>query len=153
MAVDTVQRRLSIVNLGSPFRGILPLPDGAIEAEDRYTSVGLYGGNIGTAPQSAGQIPNFSAGFGTGAHAYDISAYFSGATSYAISPSVEAGWTFATDVGLLTIDTDAAGTFGPYTVTASNASGDTVGNVFTVKVSESSVRPYRGLRRGIRNYW
>lgn len=79
------------------------------------------------------QIPNISAGFNTGAHQYDLSAYFIGSgLSYAIDPAVEAGWNFDDVTGVLTIDTDDASAFGPYTVTASNGNGsdDSVFNVY-----------------------
>jgi hypothetical protein len=86
-------------------------------------------------PILLGQIPNLSAGFDTGTHQYELGAYFSGATSYAIDPPVETGWTFNTTTGQLEIDTDAEATFGPYVVTATNANGDTDSNAFTVRVS------------------
>lgn len=84
------------------------------------------------------QIPNFSAGFDSGEHEFDLSVYFTGELSFAIDPAVETGWSFDTDTGLLTIDTDDEGTFGPYVVTASNNTGDTDSNTFTVKVSQST---------------
>lgn len=154
MAVDTALRRLSIISVGNPGRGALFYPDGTVDTEDRYTRVGLYSGNISAVPQFLGPIGNISAGFNTSTHQYDMSLYFSGATSYAISPAIEAGWSFNTSSGLLTIDTDDENTFGPYTITASNASGPTAGNTFTVKVSVSSVAAYRGTRHaiGVRNY-
>jgi len=104
-------------------------------------------------PVLLGNIPNLSAGYDTGTHQYELGDYFSGATSYAIDPAVEVGWTFNTTTGQLEIDTDAEGTFGPYIVTAS--AGDTTpSNAFTVKVSVSTIRPYRGIRGGggLRNY-
>jgi hypothetical protein len=89
-----------------------------------------------TAPVLESDIPNISALLDSGEHEYDLSQYFSGATSYAIDPAVEAGWSFATDTGLLTIDTDDEDTFGPYIVTATNAEGSTPSNEFTVLVTE-----------------
>lgn len=91
------------------------------------------------APVQVDQIPNFSAGSNTGTHAYELEVYFTGETSFSISPAVEVGWSFSTSTGVLTIDTDADGTFGPYTVTATNTSGSTPSNTFTVKVSTASV--------------
>jgi hypothetical protein len=88
-------------------------------------------------PVLVGQLPNISAAFNSSTHQYDLGFYFSGATSYAISPAIEPGWSFNTSSGLLTIDTDDANTFGPYTVTATNANGSTPGNAFTVKVSDA----------------
>ena len=98
-------------------------------------------------PIQVEQLPNIAAVAATGAHAYDLSDYFTGETSFSIAPAVEAGWTFNTSTGVLTIDTDANGTFGPYTVTATNAEGDTAGNAFTVKVSPpGDVGGYKAFR-------
>lgn len=109
--------------------------------------------NSAVGPIQIEQLPNIAAGAATGAHAYDLSDYFTGETSFSISPAVEVGWTFNTGTGVLTIDTDANGTFGPYTVTAINGAGSTPGNAFTVKVSEATVPAYRGLhKRGVRRY-
>jgi hypothetical protein len=97
-----------------------------------------YQYDFGGAPILLDQIPNLSAGFDTGTHQFDLSDYFSGATSYAIDPAVETGWTFNTSTGALEIDTDDEGTFGPYTITATNDEGNTDGNAFTVKVAVSA---------------
>jgi hypothetical protein len=35
VALDTVTQRLSIINLGSPWRGVLPIPDGSTDDTDR----------------------------------------------------------------------------------------------------------------------
>lgn len=88
------------------------------------------------------QIPNFSAAFDSGEHVFPLEGYFTGETTFAIDPVVETGWSFDTDTGELTIDTDDEGTFGPYTVTASNSAGDTDSNTFTVKVSAASAMVY-----------
>ena len=140
MALDTALRRLSAVNVGLPFLRTLPFPDGTIAVEDRYAVGGVYAGIIAQAPTRIAQLPNISEQADSGTHDFDLAQYFSGATSYSIDPAVEAGWTFNTSSGLLTIDTDAQDTFGPYTVTATNASGSVDGNTFTVKVSVSTVR-------------
>jgi len=139
MALDTAHRRLSAVNVFCPWRSQLPFPDGSVDVEDRYAVGYAYGGIISAVPEFDGPIGNIAAGFDSGTHAYDLAQFFSGATSYAIDPAVETGWTFDTGSGLLTIDTDDEGTFGPYTVTATNASGDTDSNTFTVKVAVSSI--------------
>jgi hypothetical protein len=88
-----------------------------------------------SAPELIGTIPTLSATFGTGTHQFDLSAYFSGADTYAIDPAVEAGWSFDVNTGVLEIDTDDENVFGPFIVTASNANGDTASNAFTVRVS------------------
>ena len=41
MAIDTPNRRSSAINVASPWRGKLPLPDGAISQADRQ-HVGLH---------------------------------------------------------------------------------------------------------------
>ena len=112
----------------------------------------LEDAGVGDPPVLLGSIPNLSAAFDSGTHQYELGDYFSGATSYAIDPAVETGWTFNTTTGQLEIDTDDEATFGPYTVTATNASGNTDSNVFTVKVSISTIKPYRGFRPGLVNY-
>ena len=109
--------------------------------------------NSAVGPIQVEQLPNFAAGSATGTHAYDLADYFTGETSFSIAPAVEVGWTFNTGTGVLTIDTDADGTFGPYTVTAINGAGSTAGNTFTVKVSASTIPAYRGLHKhGVRRY-
>lgn len=93
------------------------------------------GGPAPQPPTLLGQIPNLSAVFDSGTHQYDLSDYFANADTYAIDPAVETGWSFDTNTGILEIDTDDEDTFGPFTVTATNANGDTESNAFTVRVS------------------
>lgn len=155
MAVDTALKRRSIVNPGSPWRGVIPRPDGTFSAGDRYALLNLYGGLVATVPVQTGSLPNASAEYNTGTYEFDYSTYFEGQTSYSIAPAVEIGWTFNTSTGVLTIDTDDENVFGPYTITATNASGSVDGNTFTVTVAVSSVPAYRtgGSRSlGIRRY-
>lgn len=89
-----------------------------------------------TAPVLESDLPDIVALLDSGTHEYDLSQYFSGADSYAISPSVEAGWSFDTNTGVLTIDTDDEDAFGPFTVTATNEIGSTESNAFSVTVTE-----------------
>jgi hypothetical protein len=44
MAIDTANRRYSAVNVGSPWRGILPFPDGDVGYNDRKHVAFLYSG-------------------------------------------------------------------------------------------------------------
>jgi hypothetical protein len=44
MAIDTRDKRLSVVGYGPPFGGPLPTPDGLVALEERRTLVGLYRG-------------------------------------------------------------------------------------------------------------
>jgi hypothetical protein len=145
VAIDTSLKRRSIVHVGSPWRSVLPRPDGVYTSRDRYTLAGLYSGLVAAVPVQVETIGNIAAAFDSGTHEYDLTAYFSGQTSYSIDPALETGWSFDTDTGVLTIDTDDDGTFGPYTVTATNATGSVESNAFTVKVSASTVSPYGGL--------
>lgn len=135
MALDTARRRKSAIYVALPFRSILPVPDGNIETEDRYNLAGQYSGLVGSVPQFSGPIPNVLVVVDTSTHAFDLGAYFSGPTEYALSPTAEVGWTFDTGTGLLTIDTDDDGSFGPYVVTGTNATGSAVSNAFLVTVA------------------
>lgn len=85
-------------------------------------------------PLFSGTIPDISETENTGTHSYDLSSYFTGADSYSIAPAVEAGWSFDTGTAELVIDTDALGTFGPFTATATNAQGTADSNAFSVSV-------------------
>jgi len=42
--MDTAAKRASAVNVGSPWRGILPFPDGVIDQGDRQTVAFMYSG-------------------------------------------------------------------------------------------------------------
>lgn len=86
-------------------------------------------------PDQTSAPPNLIYGQNTGTPTFDESAYWHGAASYAIAPALPGGvWNFNTATGLLTIDTTSLGTFGPYTITATNADGSTAGSSFTVDV-------------------
>lgn len=89
----------------------------------------------------------------TGNHQFDLSVNFLGETSYAISPAVEAGWSFNTNTGVLVVDTDDADDFGPYIVTASNSAGDVDSNAFSVSIfsiSYGSGTTRRGMSLGMK---
>lgn len=109
----------------------------------RYYGPSYYGPRYwGTAestspPLFSGPIPGLRERENSGTHQLDTSLYFSGADTYAIAQSIEAGWSFDTNTGVLSIDTDAVGTFGPYVVTATNVNGDTDSNAFSVTVAEA----------------
>jgi hypothetical protein len=85
-------------------------------------------------PSFSGTIPNLRERQNTGSYQLAAGSYFSGADSYSIAPAVEAGWSFDTNTGMLTFDTDAVGTFGTYVVTATNAQGTADSNAFSVEV-------------------
>lgn len=44
MALDTALKRASAVNVGCPWRGILPFPDGSVDQPDRQVVPVLYSG-------------------------------------------------------------------------------------------------------------
>lgn len=46
--MDTATKRASAINISSPWRGILPLPDGSIDAIDRQVVSFMYGGILAT---------------------------------------------------------------------------------------------------------
>ena len=95
-------------------------------------------GYSGGPPVFAGSVPDIDLTEDTGSHTYDLSTYFTGATSYSISPSVETGWTFNTSTAELVVDTDEVGVFGPFTVTGTNPAGSDSSNAFDVTVSEAA---------------
>ncbi len=96
-------------------------------------------------PELVDPIHSIAVPADSGSYVYAFEGYFVGETSFSIAPAVEAGWSFDTNTGELTIDTDAAALFGPYTVTATNSAGSTDSNPFTVNVATSAGLPSRGL--------
>lgn len=44
MAIDTALKRLSAINVSSPWRGQLPLPDATVSQADRQTTAFDYSG-------------------------------------------------------------------------------------------------------------
>lgn len=54
MAVDTRDKRVSIVAVSSPWRGILPTPDGSVSAADRQIILYYYSGVAFGAPPVGG---------------------------------------------------------------------------------------------------
>lgn len=107
------------------------------------------GGGTASAPVFSGPIPDISETENTGSHQYDLSTYFTGATSYSIAPAVETGWSFNTTTGELEIDTDVVGSFGPFVVTGTNLVGSDDSNGFSVEVvaADSQQTPAGRKRR------
>ena len=50
MAIDTRQKRQSVINLGSAWRDILPIPDGSFDEGDRQTFILLGAAELSGAP-------------------------------------------------------------------------------------------------------
>lgn len=86
------------------------------------------------APAFAGPIDNQDS---TTDYTLDCSSFFTGATSYSISPAVPAGITFNTTTGLITVAVATAGVgqYGPFVVTATNSTGSTPSNSFSLTVT------------------
>lgn len=95
---------------------------------------GDFSGKAVAPPVFAGTIADISVNKDSGTYHYNYSSYFTGATSYSISPAIEPGWSFNTSTCVLTIDTDVDSTFGPYTITGTNAGGTDDSNAFSVVV-------------------
>jgi len=136
MALDSRQKRAAVIGVGRAwYRNAHP---SSVNAAQRASIAQVYPVAVFqgvTAPVFAGTIPDLEYDKDTGTHVTDTSTYFTGATSYSISPAVEAGWSFNTSTGVLTVDTDAVDAFGPYTVTGTNSGGSDSSNAFNVTVS------------------
>jgi hypothetical protein len=100
---------------------------------------GDYSNKAASPPVFTGTIPDITGTEGDADIITDLSTYFSGATSYSIAPTVEAGWDFDTSTGILTVDTDDVNTFGTYVVTGTNAAGSDDSNAFSVIISAATV--------------
>lgn len=60
MALDEPNKRASAINVGSPWRGILPFPDGSVDDEDRPVTAFMYSGvdaSIDTESGGLGEAP------------------------------------------------------------------------------------------------
>ena len=129
-----------MMNLGTqPIFPLFPPGGVSIDDGDKYHLLGLYSGislSSVPAPVFSGTILDISVIYNTGPYSYDLGAYFTGATSYSISPAIEIGWTFNTSTADLVIDTDGIDTFGPYTITGTNAGGSIDSNSFGITISE-----------------
>lgn len=140
MAIDSANKRFSMMNLGTqPIFPLFPPGGTAIDDGDKYHLLGLYSGialSSTPAPIFTGTIADISITYDTGTYSYDLSTYFTSATSYSIAPTVEAGWSFNTSTAELIVDTDDINTFGPYTITGTNVGGSADSNAFNIAVAE-----------------
>jgi len=83
----------------------------------------------------------------------DYSGYFSNATSYSISPSVESGWSFNVSTGILTILEDAVAQYGSYVITGAGTGASADSNAFYVYSRAGSVGGNYGFtRKSIEEY-
>ncbi len=92
--------------------------------------------NILPPPLQLEQLPYLVAGYNTGTYTYALSAYFAGAASYSVSPALPSGFSLNTATGVLSINSaaQAAGTYGPFTFSATNSAGTINGNAVTIKL-------------------
>jgi hypothetical protein len=121
----------------------LPAANAIVNPGQAFTLV-LSSGFI-PAPTFSGTIADITQAIGDTAVVIDVGATFTGATSYAISPAVPAGWSFDTATGRLTTKTDIA-LARTFTVTGSVVGNVTTAssNAFTVTISA----PVSGLAVG-----
>lgn len=61
MALDTAVKRASALHVGSPWRGILPFPDGTVDDGDRQVVAFLYSGILAGADETAPVLSNATA--------------------------------------------------------------------------------------------
>lgn len=116
------------------------IPDGSIDDGDRYHLLNLYSGialSSVSPPIFAGNLSDLQVVTNT-EKSVDYSGYFTDATSYSISPAVESGWSFNTSTGVLTILQSDVATYGPYTITGTNAGGSANSNEFYVQLIAGS---------------
>ena len=137
--LDSRQKRAAVVGVGRAwYRN--PHPS-SIDASQRASigqayPVAVFQGVA--APTFSGTIPDISLSQSLDTTDYDLSTYFTGATSYSIAPAVESGWTFNTSTGVLTVLPDTVGSFGTYVVTGTNSGGTDDSNAFGVTVTDVS---------------
>jgi len=96
------------------------------------------------APTFSGTIPDYSVRWESGEYTIYAANYFTGATSYSISPAVEPGWSFNTTTGELTFDSDDIDAFGPFIITGTNVNGSTASNAFDIAVTFGTFGDYSG---------
>mgnify|MGYP001593995764 CR=1 FL=1 len=57
MAIDSALKRASALNVSSPWRNILPMPDGSINQDDRQTVALHYSGIAAGPPAPPDKVP------------------------------------------------------------------------------------------------
>lgn len=91
-------------------------------------------------PVDLGSPPVFSGSIGNGSDYLDYTinaaSFFTGASSYSISPTPHSGITIDSVTGLIRVvaATAGVGSYGPYTVSGTNPAGSTPSNTFTLAV-------------------
>ena len=107
---------------------------------DSVPSVVIRGYSMpGGAPVRVGSVGTLRLVKDRPARTFELGAIFTGAgITYSIAPAVEAEASFNTSTGVLTWNPLNDGTFGPYTVTATNTSGATDSDAFEVVVQATA---------------
>ncbi len=135
MALDSRQKRAAVIGVGRVwYRNSHP---SSIDSSQRASIGQVYpvsSFQSVTAPIFTGTIPDISETENTGNYNFALGSYFTGATSYSISPTIETGWTFSTTTGELIIDTNDTDSFGPFIVTGTNLGGFSASNAFDIDV-------------------
>ena len=148
MAINTAARRYSILNFGRTPVFPLFIPDGSVDDGDRLHLLNLYSGialSAVTPPVFSGDLSDLNI-VTSREKIVDYSGYFSDATSYSISPAVEAGWSFNTSTGILTVTESDVSRYGSYVITGTNAGGSDDSNAFYIHVRAASVGGSYGIR-------
>lgn len=149
MAIDSAVKRSSAINPRSPWRGILPIPDGTTTPAERATVVYLYGG-LAAAAASDTTPDQFSGETKTG-QALSATVTFAAVTpvGYDTATTISiTGGTYSINGGAYTA---SAGTLSPGdTFTARNtSSGSYLTGVDTVITLDGSVSAtYRSITLG-----
>ncbi len=133
--LDSRQKRAAVIGVARAwYRN--PHPSG-IDAGQRASIGQVYPVALFTSVTPVtftGTIPDITATVGDPDSTIDLGAYFTGATSYSISPAIETGWVFNTNTGELTIDGEF-GLFGYYIVTGTNSGGSVNSNNFSINIT------------------
>lgn len=99
------------------------------------------------------QLPNVTVKASTGSYTFALEGYFTGETSFSVT-GLATGITFNTTTGVLTVNSaTASGTTSNIVVTAINGSGSTAANAFSVRISTSTARPFRGFGPPLRRLY
>lgn len=148
MAIDTASKRFSMMNFGTQPISPLFIPDGSVDEGDRLHLLTLYSGislSAVTPPVFTGQLSDLDI-TANSEKTIDYSGYFSDATSYSISPSVESGWSFNVSTGVLTVLESSVARFGSYVITGTNSGGSDSSNEFYIHVRLGSAGGSYGVK-------
>jgi hypothetical protein len=110
-------------------------------------------------PVFDGTIPNRSFVVNVAITSWDLSTYFTGATSYSSAGTLPTGLTLNASTGVLSGTPTATGTYSGITITGINDDGTDTSNAFTITITDTPpppapIKPRRrdGRRRGLLGY-